>query len=175
RGGHEWPFRLYSLTNSANRPNRVSFYAFNLVGGEGAGADAQFGVNSQVELRAGQWQHLVGTLSPYHGWPDPDHPDCAREGASLFQNGRLVDGVSAGDRIDSYWGFPDHAAGALAQSVAFPLDDGTLVLDSASRFRTRGTRVAVVADDDGHFRTVAYSGVAGATLTGCVAGGTGSA
>jgi hypothetical protein len=163
------------VTNSASRPNRLSFYAFNLGGGEGAGADAQFGVNTQVELRVGEWQHLVGTLSPFHGWPEPEHPDCRREGASLYQNGTLVDGVAAGDSNDSYWGFPDHAAGALAQPVAFPLVDGQLVLESASGFRTRGTRLAVVEDDDGHFRTVAYKGVAGASLTGCTAAGPGTA
>lgn len=174
-GAHEWTFRLYSRTNSANRPNRLSFYGFNLAGGEGAGADAQFGVNTQVELRVGQWQHLVGTLSPYHGWPEPENPDCPREGVSLYQDGRLVDGVAAGDSNDSYWGFPDHAAGTLAESVAFPLVDGTLVLESAVGFRTRGTRRAVVRGDDGRFRTVAYKGVAGASLTGCSAGGTGSA
>jgi hypothetical protein len=174
-GAHEWTFRLYSLTTGANRPNRLSFYAFNLGGGEGAGAHAQLGVNSQVELRVGQWQHLVGTLSSYHGWPEPEHPDCAREGASLYQNGRLVDGVSAGDSNDSYWGFPDRAAGTLARSVAFPMVDGTLVLESASGFRTRGTRVAVVEDDDGHFRTVAYQGITGVSLTGCTAAGTGTA
>ena len=158
-----------------DRPNRLSFYAFNLAGGEGAGADAQFGVNTQVELRPGQWQHLVGTLSPFHGWPEPENPDCAREGASLYQNGKLIDGVAAGDRNDSYWGFPDHAASRLAQPVAFPLVDGTLVLESAAGFRTRGTRVAVVEDDDGHFRPITYTAVTGASLTGCTADGVGTA
>ena len=174
-GQHEWTFRLYSLSNTANRPNRISFYAFNLGGGEGAGADAQFGVNSQVELRVGQWQHLVGTLTAYHGWPEPENPDSAREGASIYQDGKLLDGVAAGDGNDSYWGFPDHASGTLSQPAVFPLVDGTLVLKSAAGFRTRGTRVVVVQDDGGHFRPVAYKAISGASLTGCVADGGGTA
>ena len=150
-GAHEWTFRLYSLTNTARRPNRLSFYAFNLGGGEGAGAHAQHGDNTRVEMRAGEWQHLVGTLEPFRGWPDPEHPGCGQEGASLYQNGTLIDGVAAGDSNDSYWGFPDNASSTLAQPVSFPLANSILALESAAGFRTHGVLIAAVQDDSGHF------------------------
>ena len=174
-GAHEWTFRLYSLTNTARRPNRLSFYAFNPGGGEGAGAHAEHGDNTRVDLRAGEWQHLVGTLSPFRGWPDPEHPGCGQEGASIYQNGTLIDGVAAGDSNDSYWGFPDHAASTLAQPISFPLANGILALESAAAFRTHGTLIAAVQDDSGHFHPVGYTGVKGSSLIGCTAEGAGNA
>ena len=174
-GAHEWTFRLYSLTNTARRPNRLSFYAFNLGGGEGAGAHAQHGDNTRVEMRAGEWQHLVGTLEPFRGWPDPEHPGCGQEGASLYQNGTLIDGVAAGDSNDSYWGFPDNASSTLAQPVSFPLANSILALESAAGFRTHGVLIAAVQDDSGHFHPVRYTGVKGSSLIGCTAEGAGNA
>lgn len=52
-GQHEYVARMYSKTNTENRPNRISGYAFNLDGGLGAGSYFQDAVV------AGQWIHYV--------------------------------------------------------------------------------------------------------------------
>jgi hypothetical protein len=174
-GAEEWTFRVYSLTNQANRPNRISFYVFNAAGGEGAGAYSQYGPTNPNKLKVGEWQHLVGTLTPFRGWPDPEHPNCAQEGASIFDNGQAVDGIAVGDSNDSYWGFPDHVRSVLAQAVRFPLANATLALQSGAGFRPSGTTLVAVEDDTGHYHTVSYSGLSGATLTGCSGDGTGTA
>jgi hypothetical protein len=166
-GTHEWAFRVYSLTNHANRPNRLSFYVFNAAGGEGAGAHSEQGPDNPHKLEVGKWQHLVGTLTPFHGWPDPEHPHCRQEGASIFHDGQAVDGIAAGDANDSYWGFPDHAQGLLAQPVTFPLANATLELQAAAGFRPSSTMSVAVLDDAGHYHPVSYTGVTGASLTGC--------
>lgn len=65
---HEYVLRMYSKNNSANRPNRVSGYVFNLDGGLGSGS------YFQDTLTAGQWMHVAmviqtrtrpGTVSLY--------------------------------------------------------------------------------------------------------------
>jgi hypothetical protein len=53
-GQEEWLFRIYSSGNTENRGNRISFYVFNLSGGEGAGS------YFQDQLTPGQWIHVVG-------------------------------------------------------------------------------------------------------------------
>lgn len=64
-GGAEYAARIYSLTNTESRPNRISGYAFNLAGGLGAGSYFQDAVT------AGQWIHYalvvntVNTSGPY--------------------------------------------------------------------------------------------------------------
>jgi hypothetical protein len=50
---HEYVARMYSLTNTEKRPNRVSGYAFNAVGGLGAGS------YFQDSLTSGQWLHYA--------------------------------------------------------------------------------------------------------------------
>ena len=52
-GQDEYVARIYSLNNSAGRPNRISGYAFNLPGGLGAGS------YFQDSLTAGQWIHYT--------------------------------------------------------------------------------------------------------------------
>jgi hypothetical protein len=52
-GESEYSARMYSLTNSENRPSRISGYAFNLSGGLGAGSYIQDVVNT------GEWIHYV--------------------------------------------------------------------------------------------------------------------
>lgn len=49
----EYVARMYSLTNSESRPNRISGYAFNLAGGGGAGSYFQDSVST------GEWIHYV--------------------------------------------------------------------------------------------------------------------
>ncbi len=50
----EWVFRMYNLENEENRPNRISFYVFNLAGGQGIGS------YFQESVTAGEWIHVVG-------------------------------------------------------------------------------------------------------------------
>lgn len=52
-GEHEYAMRMYSKTNSANRPNRISGYAFNLSGGLGSGSYFQDSVT------VGEWIHVA--------------------------------------------------------------------------------------------------------------------
>src|SRR5919202_734727 len=53
----EWVFRMYNeqSTDVPPRPNRISFYVFNLAGGEGIGS------YFQESITAGEWLHVVGT------------------------------------------------------------------------------------------------------------------
>ena len=82
----EWALRLYaSRTGKNDRPNRVSAYLFNAVGGEGAGAFFQMG------LGAGEWLHLVACYEP------GDMSTCPPAGVQIYRNGLLEQGpVSIG-------------------------------------------------------------------------------
>ncbi|MBX4196058.1 LamG domain-containing protein [Candidatus Pacearchaeota archaeon] len=51
---HEWTFRMYN--NNSERPNRLSFYVFNLEGGLGAGSYVQ------KTVKQNEWIHLVGII-----------------------------------------------------------------------------------------------------------------
>jgi hypothetical protein len=53
----EWEARLYATTNSENRCNRMSAYAFNPDGNLGSGA---FWQPTCGLIQAGQWYHVVG-------------------------------------------------------------------------------------------------------------------
>ncbi len=53
-GQQEWTFRMYSEDNGEGRDTRISFYVFNLAGGEGIGSFFQ----DPVEV--GEWIHVVG-------------------------------------------------------------------------------------------------------------------
>ncbi len=50
---HEYVLRMYSLSNSVDRPNRISGYAFNLTGGLGSGS------YFQDPVVAGRWIYVV--------------------------------------------------------------------------------------------------------------------
>lgn len=56
-GQHEYVLRMYSKNNTANRPNRISAYAFNLAGGLGSGS------YFQDSLTVGQWIHVAMVLN----------------------------------------------------------------------------------------------------------------
>jgi Concanavalin A-like lectin/glucanases superfamily len=56
-GKQEWHARMYSLTNSENRPNRISGYAFNPSGGLGVGSYFQDSVT------AGDWIHFAFVIN----------------------------------------------------------------------------------------------------------------
>jgi hypothetical protein len=55
-GQQEWTFRMYNETTTdvPPRPNRISFYVFNLAGGKGVGS------YFQEPVQAGEWIHVVG-------------------------------------------------------------------------------------------------------------------
>ena len=55
-GQQEWTFRMYneSTTDVPPRPNRISFYVFNLSGGKGVGS------YFQEPVQVGEWIHVVG-------------------------------------------------------------------------------------------------------------------
>ncbi len=52
-GQHEYALRMYSLTNSASRPNRISAYVFNPSGGLGSGS------YFQDPVRVRRWVHVA--------------------------------------------------------------------------------------------------------------------
>src|SRR6266581_3891365 len=54
QGQHEWVFRMYSLHDTEDRHNRISFYVFNSEGGEGIGS------YFEDPVRVGEWLHVVG-------------------------------------------------------------------------------------------------------------------
>lgn len=58
--GYEWYFRQYNSSNQENRNDRLSFYAFNLSGGLGAGSYVQ------EKNTPNQWIHLTGVLNQTH-------------------------------------------------------------------------------------------------------------
>jgi hypothetical protein len=55
-GQQEWTFRMYNETTTdvPPRPNRISFYVFNLAGGKGVGS------YFQEPVTAGEWLHVAG-------------------------------------------------------------------------------------------------------------------
>jgi Concanavalin A-like lectin/glucanases superfamily len=56
-GQQEWTFRIYSANNTVGRANRISFYVFNLAGGEGVGSNYQ---DPSSPVVPDVWVHVVG-------------------------------------------------------------------------------------------------------------------
>lgn len=56
-GAHEYALRMYARDNSANRPQRVSAYAFNLSGGLGSGS------YFQDAIAAREWVHVAAVIN----------------------------------------------------------------------------------------------------------------
>jgi hypothetical protein len=54
----EWEARMYNMTNSSDRCNRLSAYAFNPSAGLGSGAYWEAGTCGTI--KAGSWYHIVG-------------------------------------------------------------------------------------------------------------------
>lgn len=86
RGQREWVFRMYNeqTTDKPPRPNRISFYVFNLAGGEGIGS------HFQEPVTVGEWIHVVGTADG--------------EVTSIYKNGEFKDcdrytGSGSGQRL----------------------------------------------------------------------------
>jgi hypothetical protein len=173
-GQQEWTFRLYSHENSVGRPNRLSFYVFNQDGGEGAGAYSQYdGTSNTVHIGVGQWMHVVGTLTPYHGWPNPPNKSYLNEGPSIYHNGKIRNGVALGNPDDTYYGKQTVASHTLAP-VTFPLTNASVPVALASGFHDPNAtprldlRVTIM-DDNGKNRLVRYTSIDSAQnmLVGC--------
>ena len=75
-GQHEWTFRMYNqdTTDTPPRPNRISFYVFNLDGRKGIGS------HSQEPVQAGEWIHVVGLADEEKTWifKNGEFKDCDR-------------------------------------------------------------------------------------------------
>jgi hypothetical protein len=54
---HEYVLRMYSLSNTESRPNRISAYAFNLSGGLGSGS------YFQDPVAPGEWIHVAAAIN----------------------------------------------------------------------------------------------------------------
>ena len=108
RGRQEWAARLYSFTNRENppRPNRISFYLFNLDGGLGEGS------YSQEPVRAGQWIQITATA--YQGE------------TSIFRNGEYV-------RCDEYDGPTGHGCQSHRERIRPMRGDAPLRLGTRDR------------------------------------------
>ena len=76
----EYVARMYSLHNPENRPNRISGYAFNLAGGEGACSCFQ------DVVRVGQWIHYALVINTRR--VDAENPTGY---VKVYKNGRLRD------------------------------------------------------------------------------------
>jgi hypothetical protein len=72
-GQREWVFRMYNeqTKDDPPRPNRISFYVFNLAGGQGIGS------YFQEPVTPGEWMHVVGTADA--------------ERTSIYKNGEFKD------------------------------------------------------------------------------------
>jgi hypothetical protein len=65
----EYGFRIYNNSNTANRPCRISFYVWNITGGEGAGMYAQNNITDtscNVTMYGENWIHVVGDSNQTH-------------------------------------------------------------------------------------------------------------
>ena len=99
-GQHEWGFRFYS--NDTTRPNRISAYIWNPMGGEGAGA------YFQDEVVPGEWIHVVACYEP--GDKDTVPP----AGVHIYKNGvHRLGPPSSGTLYRTYNIVPVHGTAPL--------------------------------------------------------------
>jgi hypothetical protein len=97
KGQYEWGFRFYS--HKAERPNRISAYAWNPDGKLGAGAYVE------ERLTAGAWLYLVAT------YDDPHTPNAQ---VRLYKNGTPSShNKSSGTLYKSYHVTPRHGRAPL--------------------------------------------------------------
>jgi hypothetical protein len=93
-GQHEWAFRMYNKDGTEdNRPNRTSFYLFNLGGDRGTGSYVQESVSS------GTWYHYVAvadmrtaTITWYKNGRQRDQ-DCFRVNTAHCKDAHVQDPV----------------------------------------------------------------------------------
>jgi hypothetical protein len=89
RGQHEYVARMYNLTNSEDRPNRISGYSFNLAGGLGAGS------HFQDDLSGKPWIHYTLAINTAPG------EGCTTGYTKIYRDGvqRDIDCLSSYDVI----------------------------------------------------------------------------
>jgi len=79
-GQHEYVLRMYSLTNTEARPNRVSGYAFNAAGNLGSGS------YFQDPVAVGEWIHVAVAFN-LDDFPTDTPPGSVK----IYKNGVLRD------------------------------------------------------------------------------------
>jgi hypothetical protein len=117
----EWEARMYTLTNSANRPNRFSAYAFNPTASLGSGADWQPATNV---VQAGHWYHVVGEYT-LHAQPAVCQNTTMYPGALNI----WVNGVEWDQSVHGQTGCMSQYS-VVPKANGSPLDIGTMALDS---------------------------------------------
>src|SRR6185369_15022425 len=79
-----WEARMYSTTNSENRCNRMSAYAFNPGANLGSGA---FWQPACGLIQAGQWYHIVGEYTTRSTPTGCDNASMYPGGINIWVNG----------------------------------------------------------------------------------------
>lgn len=100
-GQHEWTFRIYNSTaqDGGSRAKRVSFYAFNLTGGLGAGS------YFQDDLNANEWIFVTGVIdgTNTHIYKNGVHRDSDPLSGYGIAMGNGTAPVRIGSRDGSSW------------------------------------------------------------------------
>ncbi|MFC1631142.1 LamG-like jellyroll fold domain-containing protein [Candidatus Omnitrophota bacterium] len=100
----EYKFRIYNVSNSANRPNRISFYVFNLTGGWGVGSYFQ----DQID-HGNEWIHVVGVYDGRYTYIYKNGRFRDRDDASSInvQNGTAPLVIGTGENTGYFTGMID--------------------------------------------------------------------
>jgi len=116
--GYEYANRMYNLDNTANRPNRISDYAWNISGGSGSGS------YFQDTVQVSQWMHVTDVINMR------DKSSAYPTGyISIYKNGVLRETVP----LDQY--------NVIPQATSAPFNIGTR--DGNSWFEGAVGKVAV--------------------------------
>jgi hypothetical protein len=91
----EWEARMYNMTNSSNRCNRLSAYAFNPTADLGSGAYWEAGTCGTIQ--AGSWYHVVGEYSTEQTPSGCSNADEFPGGIDIWVNGVKWNHASHGD------------------------------------------------------------------------------
>ena len=91
----EYKFRIYNSPNPVNRPNRISFYVFNLTGGWGIGSYFQDPID-----HGNEWIHVVGVYDGTytHIYKNAQLRDSDNASAMNVQNGTAPLLIGTGER-----------------------------------------------------------------------------
>ena len=100
----EYKFRIYNASNSANRPNRISFYVFNLTGGWGVGSYFQDSID-----HGNEWIHVVGVYDGRYTYIYKNGSRRDRDDASSMnaQNGTAPLRIGTGENSGHFTGSID--------------------------------------------------------------------
>ncbi len=142
-GQQDWVFRMYNKTTTDNppRPNRISFYVFNPLGGEGIGS------HFQDPVQAGEWIHVVGIA---------DEATTSIYTDGVFRDCDRYTGSGSGpchNYPSSLWVTPTHGSA--------PLRIGTRDFGSFFLGAIREVRLWTALNGNGSERAVRWYGAAG--------------